>query len=39
MSLIPAFFAVLAVAVMFFYNLDKQKLAQVQSELAERKAA
>jgi GPH family glycoside/pentoside/hexuronide:cation symporter len=39
MSLIPAFFAVLAVAVMFFYNLDKQKLEQVQSELAERKAA
>jgi len=39
MSLIPAFFAALAVAVMFFYNLDKQKLALIQSELAVRKAA
>ncbi|KQX01680.1 cation transporter [Massilia sp. Root418] len=39
MSLIPAFFAGLAVAVMFFYNLDKQKLALIQSELAVRKAA
>jgi GPH family glycoside/pentoside/hexuronide:cation symporter len=38
MSLIPAFFAALAVAVMLFYNLDKQKLAQIQSELAARKA-
>lgn len=38
MSLIPAFFAALAVAVMFFYNLDKQKLALIQSELAARKA-
>ena len=38
MSLIPAFFAALAVAVMFFYNLDKQKLAMIQSELAVRKA-
>ena len=38
MSLIPAFFAALAVAVMFFYNLDKQKLALIQSELAVRKA-
>jgi GPH family glycoside/pentoside/hexuronide:cation symporter len=38
MSLIPAFFAALAVGVMFFYNLDKQKLVQIQSELAARKA-
>jgi GPH family glycoside/pentoside/hexuronide:cation symporter len=38
MSLIPAFFAALAVAVMFFYNLDQQKLEQIQSELAARKA-
>ena len=39
MSLIPAFFAALAVGVMFFYNLDKQKLVQIQSELAARKSA
>eukprot|EP01032_Pedospumella_encystans_P017049 gene17049-19432_t len=38
MSLIPAFFAALAVAVMFFYDLDRQKLALIQSELAARKA-
>ena len=38
MSLIPAFFAALAVAVMFFYHLDKHKLALIQSELAVRKA-
>ncbi|KQV80960.1 cation transporter [Massilia sp. Root351] len=39
MSLIPAFFAALAVAVMLFYDLDKQKLALIQTELAVRKAA
>ncbi|SFV16201.1 MFS transporter [Pseudoduganella namucuonensis] len=37
MSVIPAFFAALAVAVMFFYNLDKQTLARIQSELSARK--
>ncbi|CAN7367240.1 MFS transporter [Pseudoduganella sp. LjRoot289] len=39
MSLIPAFFALLAVGVMFFYNLDKQLLVRIQSELAARKGA
>lgn len=39
MSFIPAFFALLAVVCMFFYNLDGKKLAQVQSELLARKAA
>jgi glycoside/pentoside/hexuronide:cation symporter, GPH family len=39
MSFIPAFFALLAVVCMFFYNLDGSKLAQVQSELLARKAA
>ncbi len=38
MSLIPAAFAVLAVGVMFFYDLDHLKLKQIQSELAARKA-
>ena len=37
MSVIPAIFAALAVAVMLFYNLDKRKLAQIQSELITRK--
>jgi GPH family glycoside/pentoside/hexuronide:cation symporter len=39
MSVIPAFFAFLAVICMFFYNLDGKKLAQVQSELLARKGA
>jgi glycoside/pentoside/hexuronide:cation symporter, GPH family len=38
MSFIPAFFALLAVVCMFFYNLDGNKLALVQSELLARKA-
>ncbi len=37
MSLIPAGFAFLAVAVMLFYKLDNRKMAQVQAELAARK--
>lgn len=39
MSFIPAVFAVLAVGVMFFYNLDNKKLIQIQFDLAERKAS
>lgn len=39
MSLIPAFFATLAMAVMCFYRLDRKKLERVQAELAARKAA
>lgn len=39
MSLIPAAFALMAVGVMFFYNLDNNKLVQIQSELTARKAA
>jgi GPH family glycoside/pentoside/hexuronide:cation symporter len=38
MSLIPAAFAMMAVAAMFFYQLDANKLKQIQSELAERHA-
>ncbi|WP_229476972.1 MFS transporter [Massilia rubra] len=38
MSIIPAMFALLAVAVMFFYNLDSARLRQVQADLAARKA-
>ncbi|HEX8405629.1 MAG TPA: MFS transporter [Duganella sp.] len=38
MSFIPAAFAVLAVAVMFFYNLDNTKLLQIQADLEQRKA-
>jgi GPH family glycoside/pentoside/hexuronide:cation symporter len=38
MSFIPAVFAFLAVAVMMFYKLDNQKLAQIQTDLAQRKA-
>jgi len=38
MSLIPAAFALMAVAAMFFYQLDAAKLKQIQSELAERHA-
>jgi GPH family glycoside/pentoside/hexuronide:cation symporter len=39
MSFIPALFALLAVAVMFFYNLDSHKLRQIQADLSMRKAA
>lgn len=39
MSLIPAAFALLAVAAMFFYNLDNARLAQIQVDLATRKNA
>jgi GPH family glycoside/pentoside/hexuronide:cation symporter len=38
MSFIPAAFALLAVAVMFFYNLDNQKLLQIQADLEARKS-
>ncbi len=38
MSIIPAVFALLAVAVMFFYNLDSGKLRQIQADLSARKA-
>jgi glycoside/pentoside/hexuronide:cation symporter, GPH family len=38
MSFIPAFFAALAVGVMFFYNLDNKKLMQIQVELVQRKS-
>nr|WP_154375134.1 MFS transporter [Duganella guangzhouensis] len=37
MSFIPAAFALLAVAIMFLYNLDNDKLTQIQSELEARK--
>lgn len=37
MSFIPAGFAVLAVAIMFFYNLDNTKLIQIQADLEARK--
>ena len=37
MSVVPALFAAAAVAVMFFYHLDKEKLAQIQIDLSERK--
>ncbi|OFA01051.1 MFS transporter [Duganella sp. HH101] len=36
MSLIPAAFALLAVAAMFFYNLDNARLVQIQTDLAAR---
>jgi GPH family glycoside/pentoside/hexuronide:cation symporter len=39
MSFIPAVFAFLAVVIMVFYRLDNQKLAQVRTELAARKAS
>jgi GPH family glycoside/pentoside/hexuronide:cation symporter len=39
MSFIPAVFAFLAVVIMMFYRLDNQKLAQVRTELAARKAS
>jgi GPH family glycoside/pentoside/hexuronide:cation symporter len=38
MSVIPAVFAFVAVAVMVFYKLDNKKLAQIQIDLAERKS-
>ncbi len=38
-SFIPAAFAFVAVAVMMFYKLDNSRMAQIQIELAERKAA
>jgi glycoside/pentoside/hexuronide:cation symporter, GPH family len=38
MSFIPAIFALLAVGVMFFYNLDNKKLIEIQSDLVARKA-
>jgi len=37
MSFIPAGFAVVAVAIMFFYNLDNTKLIQIQADLEARK--
>lgn len=37
MSFIPAGFALLAVAVMFLYNLDHKTLLQIQADLAARK--
>ncbi len=39
MSFIPAGFAFLAVGVMMFYTLDNEKMARIQTELAERKGA
>lgn len=39
MSFIPGAFALLAVCIMFFYDLDGKKLASIQHELVERKAA
>lgn len=39
MSFIPAAFAFIAVAVMFFYRLDNQQMAQIRVDLAGRKAA
>jgi GPH family glycoside/pentoside/hexuronide:cation symporter len=38
MSFVPAAFALLAVLVMFLYNLDARLLARVQLELTARKA-
>jgi len=37
MSLIPAAFALCAVAVMYFYNLDNAMLARIQADLTARK--
>jgi GPH family glycoside/pentoside/hexuronide:cation symporter len=39
MSFVPAAFAFVAVGVMIFYKLDNTMMAQIQIELAERKAA
>jgi len=38
MSVIPALFAFAAVAVMFFYKLDNRQMAQIEADLAKRKA-
>jgi glycoside/pentoside/hexuronide:cation symporter, GPH family len=38
MSFIPAVFAVLAVAVMFFYSLDNKTLVKIQADLSASKA-
>jgi GPH family glycoside/pentoside/hexuronide:cation symporter len=38
MSFIPAVFAFAAAAVMLFYKLDRQTMAQIQADLAQRKA-
>lgn len=38
MSIIPAMFAFLAVAVMMFYKLDGSRMAQIEADLAERKS-
>jgi GPH family glycoside/pentoside/hexuronide:cation symporter len=37
MSIIPAVFAFLAVAVMLFYRLDNQQMTRIQTDLSERK--
>lgn len=37
LSFIPAVFAFLAVAIMVFYKLDDQRMAQIQADLARRK--
>jgi GPH family glycoside/pentoside/hexuronide:cation symporter len=37
-SFIPAAFAFLAVAIVMFYKLDNRQLAQIQADLAARKA-
>jgi GPH family glycoside/pentoside/hexuronide:cation symporter len=39
MSFLPALFAFLAAAIMLFYKLDKNAMAQIQADLAQRKAA
>ena len=36
-SVYPAVFALLAMAFMFFYPLDKSKMARVESDLIERR--
>ena len=38
MSLIPAVFGLLAAVAMRFYNLDEQKMARIEAEVAQRKA-
>ena len=37
-SVFPALFAFLAVAVMMFYKLDNKQMAQIEMELTERRA-
>ncbi|MFO1500843.1 MAG: MFS transporter [Verrucomicrobiota bacterium] len=39
MSIIPAMFAFVAAGVMIFYKLDRLQMAQIQADLAQRKAA